>query len=75
MARETSTVCVVIARRHDDPGLIRWTVRHSWWGGPAVGTRDRVVASGEALVPIGERTIPEVTALVLQAALDELAGS
>ncbi len=75
MARQTSTVTVVISRRHNEPGRIYWTVRHVWWGGPAVGSRDRVVASGTADVPIGERTIPQVTADVLRQALDQLVGA
>lgn len=39
-------VTLVASKRSDDPSLLRWTVRKSWYSAHT-GTRDRVVLSGQ----------------------------
>lgn len=64
-----SVVHLILNRSANNPGMVRWYVRHVWWAGPGSGARDAVVVNGEFESPIGQRHIKDVVREALSRAL------
>lgn len=70
MRRAHSIVHMCVMRACNDPGVVRWYVRHVWYRGGA--TRDKVIAQGTFEVELGSREAKAVVALALKQALAQM---